>query len=114
MRNTFRSRQRKIMCFSVLQTGRLIWLPALPELRGRLRSARERTPVGQRKVGGRPGDSAGRGMCVGSLCQLLEAGSLKAAAPAVPTASWIRDLHTGSTWSPLKRRDAGAAGDYAK
>lgn len=42
-------------------------------------------------------------MCVGSLCQLLDAGSLKAAAPAAPTASWIRDLHTGSTWSPAKR-----------
>lgn len=55
-------------------------------------------------MGGQPeGDSAGRGMCVGSLCQLLEAGSLKAAAPAAPTASWIRDLHTGSTWSPAKR-----------
>lgn len=40
---TFRSRQRKIMCFSVLQTGRLIWFPALPELRGWLCSARERT-----------------------------------------------------------------------
>ena len=36
MRDTFRSRQRKIMCFSALSTGRLIWLP---ELRGWLRLA---------------------------------------------------------------------------
>lgn len=40
-----------------------------------------------------------RGTCVRSFCQLLEAGSLKAAARA----SWIRDLHTGSFWSPAKR-----------
>jgi hypothetical protein len=46
MRNTFWSWQRKIKCFSVLQTGRLIWLPeeggllALPELRGRLCSVK--------------------------------------------------------------------------
>lgn len=44
-----------------------------------------------------------RGVCVGSFCQLLEAGSLKAAAPAAPTASWIQDLHTGSIWSWAKR-----------
>lgn len=44
-----------------------------------------------------------RGVSVGSFCQLLEAGSLKAAAPAAPTASWIPDLHTGSSWSWAER-----------
>lgn len=44
-----------------------------------------------------------RGVSVGSFCQLLEAGSLKAAAPAAPTESWIRDLHTGSSWSRAER-----------
>lgn len=41
-----------------------------------------------------------RGVSVGSFCQLLEAGSLMAAAPAAPTASWIPDLHTG--WEQLE------------
>lgn len=69
MRDTFRSRQRKIMCFSELQTGRLIWLPEcdvslpFPELRRWLCSAqgediwRTEEGEGQRGWGG---DSAGR------------------------------------------------------
>lgn len=46
MRSTFRPRRRKIMCFSVLHTGKLIWLPErgrllpFPELRGWLCSAK--------------------------------------------------------------------------
>lgn len=44
-----------------------------------------------------------RGVSVCSFCQLLEAGSLKAAAPAAPTTSWIPDLHTGSSWSWAER-----------
>lgn len=56
-------------------------------------------------MGGSPqeGDSAEKGgTCVGSLCQLLEAGSQEAAASAAPTKSWIPDLDTGSNWSPVK------------
>lgn len=58
MRDTFRSRRRKIMCFSVLQTGRLIWLSAreialpFPELGGWLCAAQgedvQRTEQGGR------------------------------------------------------------------
>ena len=81
MRDTSRSLQRKIMCFSAPSTGRLIWLP---ELRGWLRLATGedvwRTQEGGRTARG--GDSVARGK---SLCQwaLLKAGSLKAAAPAL-------------------------------
>lgn len=39
-------------------------------------------------------------MHVHSFCQ---PDSLKAAAPAAPTASWIRDLHIGSLWSRQRR-----------
>lgn len=41
-------------------------------------------------------------MCVRSFCQLLEVGSLRAAAPAAPTASWIQDLHIGKPLEPGK------------
>lgn len=108
MRDTFRSRQRKITCFSAPSTGRLIWLP---ELRGWLRLATGedvwRTQEGGRTARG--GNSVARGK---SLCQwaLLKAGSLKAAAPALQLpgvrVGWI--LHPGAREqvgrSPVKRR----------
>lgn len=44
----------------------------------------------------------GRGMHVRSSVSSWKLDSLKAAAPAAPTASWIRDLHISSLWSPAE------------
>lgn len=105
MRDTFRSRQRKIMCFSELQTGRLIWLPEcdvslpFPELRRWLCSA-QGEDIWRTEEGGRTDGSGGVTVQGGKgLCQLtlLQAGSLKAAAPAArPAAIQESRLDPGS------------------
>lgn len=105
MRDTFRSWQRKIMCVSVFQPGRLSW-----RQEGRRCPARARIEglalLSQR--GGHPEDrgrwkDCQRGVTVqregSSLCQrmLLKLGSLKAAAPA---AAWLAAVSSGRIRDP--------------